>query len=222
MSSVAPNLMNDNDDLTDVIVDPNQLTAKIAAWKAAGFHVLSPAIKFTSFAVNFGANVGALVISTDPAMGECYYDKAAMKEDERAIARVGLDKFTQLAGISWLPSSRRTDPRTVMNLWEYHVDGAFVSYDGTPQIITGTSEVDLRDGGAQIGGWTPQGWKDLLAANVGKPKDQCTWNIGGWSEQRVMNARRFGLRLAETKAKNAAIRTLGLKGKYTLDELART
>ena len=72
MSSVAPNLMNDNDDLTDVIVDPNQLTAKIAAWKAAGFHVLSPAIKFTSFAVNFGANVGALVISTDPAMGECY------------------------------------------------------------------------------------------------------------------------------------------------------
>ncbi|HYE88567.1 MAG TPA: hypothetical protein VEA16_19530, partial [Vicinamibacterales bacterium] len=220
MASVAPKIMSDND-LNAVIVDPNQLTERIAEWKAQGFHVLSPAIKFTSFAPNFGANVAALIISTDPALGECYYDHGLMKQDERAIGRVGLDKIAQLAGVSWLPSSRRTDLRTIQRLWEYHVDGAYVSYDGTPQIISGTAEVDLRDGSDQIGAWTPEAWKELLQRNASLPDNQKVWNIGGWSEARVAQARRFGLRLCETKAKNAAIRTLGLKAKYTLAELEK-
>jgi hypothetical protein len=218
--TVTQPIMQDND-LNAVIVDPNDLTKRIAEWKAAGFHVLSPAIKFTSFAKHFGANVGAIVISTDPAAGECYLDKGLMKEDERAIGRIGLDRIAQLAGISWLPASRRTDSRTIQRLWEYVAFGAYVSYDGTPQIISDTAEVDLRDGSDQIGGWTPDGWKALVAKNATLPNDQRVWNIGGWSEARVSQARRFGLRLCETKAKSAAIRTIGLKAKYTVAELQR-
>lgn len=221
MASVAQNVMSDNDDLNEVITNPNELTGRIAQWRAKGFHVLSPAIKFTSFAEHFGASIAALIISTDESAGECYYDQAAMKQDERAISRVGLDKIAQLAGLSWLPSSRRTDPRTLQNLWEYHVDAAYVSYDGTPQMISGTSEVDLRDGSAQIGEWTPAKWRELLERNRTAAEKDRVWAINGWSEKRVMSARRFGLRMAESKAKNAAVRTLGLKGKYSLDELSR-
>ncbi|MGE3276762.1 MAG: hypothetical protein AB7O67_16745 [Vicinamibacterales bacterium] len=214
------------------IVNADALTAKIVEWKAAGYHVLSPAITIRAFAPSHGVNVSAVTISPDPAAGESYCDRGLMADDERALTRLGLQKIQQCAGISWIPNAcRRTDPRTIVHLWEYQACGAFIAYDGTPQILQGTAEVDLRDASAQIGGWTPDGWRELLAKNEGAKAEarhagqqrepKLTWHIGGWSEARVLQARRFGLRLAETKAMSAAIRSIGLKSKYQEKELAR-
>jgi len=206
--------------------DPAALTSHIAACRAQGFHVISPADQFSAFAPGFGAQVSELYLSPDAERREVYFDGALMEDGDRAIASLGLHRIAQLAGLSWLPSCRRTDPRTVQFLWEFHVDAAYIGADGTPQIINGTAEVDLRDGSAQIGGWTPRRWQTLARTNARKkgqfsgtsdPDAACS--IRGWTLDRVMRARPYGLRISETKSKAAAVRTLGVKPTYTVAEL---
>jgi hypothetical protein len=208
---------------SSIIQRADLLSTRILEWKAQGCHVLAPAVKIGGIARHFGVNVSAVFINPDPSAGECYCDKALMKEDERALSRIGLQKIAQCAGISWLPASGRTDDRRIQHLWEYRAIGAYVGLDGAPQLLQGTAEVDLRDGSAQIGGWTPERWRELLAANAEATRkgQKETWQIGGWSEARVLQARRFGLRLAETKAMLAAVRSLGLKAKYLKGELSK-
>jgi len=220
-----------------IMTDPAAVTAKIQEWQQRGYHVLSPATRVWGFAAGFGVNVSMVVIDStvhpDTGLGsETYFDRATMKAPkngddvlvndpsaERAIALVGLSRIAACAGVMWDPhATRRTDDRRIVNYWEFTAWGSVLTIDGTAMPISATKEVDLRDDSAQIGCWTPAKWDALLAANASKSSGK-VWSINGWSEKRVIGQRAHGARLAESKAKAAAIRSLGLKHKYTVEEL---
>lgn len=227
MSQAAHAYLVNAESIAGLVRDPQELTRRISEWRELRYHVIAPADQFASFAPGFAAHASVLFLSIDPASREVYFDSSFMEDTQRAVASKAIHHIARLAGVQWLPSCRRTDPRTIPNLWEFHVDGAYIIHDGTPQIVTGTSEVDLRDGSAQIGGWTPRKWQTLCRTNRKKrtrfggtdaPDQQ--WSIAGWTQDLVMKSRAYGLRISETKAKNAAIRTLGLKDKYSITDLA--
>ena len=179
--------------MDQIITDPSALAQKVLEWKQKGYHVLSPAIRVWAFAPNHGVNIS--LVTLNPDNEDCYRDPSLMKSDERAISKIGLLKIAQAAGVNWVPNlTVRMDDRRTQHFWEFRAVGVTIGYDGMPQVLQGTVEIDLRDGSAQI---------------------------NGWSEARVLQARRFGLRLSESKAMEAAIRQLGLKSKYTVKELAQ-
>jgi hypothetical protein len=221
-----------------VIAAPEALAAKLIEWQQKGYHVLSPAIQVWAFAPGYGVNVS--IVQLDPAVDDrglgrdTYFDRTTMKAPdgrdgdpdvmaptaERAIAAIGLRRIAQCAGVAWHPElTGRTDDRRIQHYWEFRAVGLVQTYDGTWLSLQATKEVDLRDGSAQIGGWTPERWAELMERNRTAKADERKWSINGWSEKRVLQARGAGLRNAESKAMNAAIRMIGLKHKYSVAEL---
>jgi hypothetical protein len=213
----------------NLILDADALYDKVKEWQSNGWHILTPATRVSRLAPQWGATVSlvlmdARVDETSGAGTDAYYDKATMKAHERGISRVGLMRIAGCAGISWDPvHSGRTDPRTILHYWEFRMVGVVMDFDGTPRTIYGTGEVDYRDGSAQIGGWTPELWRQLEAENAAKqkanPRADVSWSINGWSAKRVLNARAKGLQRCETNAMERAIRSLGLLHKYTVEQL---
>jgi hypothetical protein len=217
----AAEFKSNSNDLGQFITRPEDLASKILEWKSRGFHVLSPAIQVSSFAPGYAVNASLVVF--DPTVEDngrgldVYFDKNTMKVHERAPSKIGLGRLAAAAGVSWVgPQSGRRDPLTIQNLWIYQIVGVYLAFDGTPQTIQGEKEIDYRDGSAQIGGWTPADWRELLAKRVDKP------HINGWTEARVRSARMNGAERAETGAWERAMRAgFGIKHAYTVEELQR-
>jgi hypothetical protein len=208
------------------IVSAAELTAKIQQWKAAGWHVLTPAIRVTSFAVGYGVNASLVELDStidDRGRGlDVYFDKNTLKDDERGLSKIGLGKIASCAGVNWMPppNSGRRDGYIHQNLWVYQIMGTYLSFDGSPQTIHGEKEIDYRDGSAQIGGWTPRDWQAVLDRS--KTDKNVKFNINGWSESRVRTARMNGAERAETGAMERAIRMgFGIKHAYTIKELQK-
>lgn len=206
--------------LGELIVRAADLPTRIEQLQAR-YNVITPIVQISSLAADHAVNLCEVRIDAavdDKGVGGMVYrDKSFMKNDnQRALGKIALDMIAAAAGVSWLPHphSRRTDDGRTLNLWGFTVVGAYLAMDGMVQTLPpGSAEVDLRDGSPQIGGWTPEKWKAATAAGRN--------NVNGWSEARVLQARRFGQALAETKARLRAIRSLGLKQVYTVEELAR-
>lgn len=185
----------------------DDINTKLKEWRDR-FHVLSP---FTQMGGTFGPGIVVTVasVSLDPRVNEygqgidTYYSKAFMKAPDgihapsaqRAPNKVGLLRIAQCAGIRW-DASRclRTDSGREPLYWAFSAAGEYLTPDGIWLPLTGTSEVDLRDGSPQATAMTPK--------------------------QLVMQ-RQFGLALAESKAKNRAIRSLGLQSSYTVEDLLK-
>lgn len=208
------------------ITDPRTFAARLDQLTQA-YNVLSPPVQVLGgFAPGWTLTASLVKINTavnDDGQGpETYHDRVFMKSaDQRALNRVGLLKIATAAGIKWTPNTGRRDDGTERYLWQYFAEGLVDTPDGSYQIISGEVEIDLRDGSPQIGGWTPEAWAELMRANQKLPKDQRRFAINGWSDRRLQQARAVGLRLAESKAKNRAIRSLGLQQVYSVQELAK-
>ena len=211
------------DDELSIVSDARALTARLMLYRRLNCHVLALSGRSSALSKGWGVSFEDVYVNPDTAERECYHDAELMEPDQRAISGSSLARMAIAAGIVWLPKAQEIG--TVPNLWRYCAHGAVMGYDGSPQTITGTAEVDLRDGSAQIGGWTPSKWRGLAMRNSKllkrNPKAAIQQTIHGWTDQRVLLTRRHGLRVAETKAKNAAIRTFGLKSTYTVEELSR-
>lgn len=195
-------------------------------------NVISPFTRPSHLAPGFVVTVA--VVQIDPTVddrtgnGAEVYRASFMKADQRAFNRIALRRISAALGIDWLPfpHCRRVDDNSKTNYAEFTVEGVYRTFDGSVQKVRGTSACDFRDGSEQIGGWTPKLWADLVASNraaLGKKarKEDLDWNINGWSEQRVRQARAKVLERAETLAQNRAIRDIGIKHVYTLEELRR-
>lgn len=180
------------------------LTERIREWQTVA-HVLTPAIHVSALAPQHAVNVAVVKISAetdDRGIGDDTYGLPKqgkglpwLGQGERAIGKVGLLKIAAAAGISWDPDrSGRTDDRKERYYWEYQAVGTYIGFDGRPQTLIGTFELDLRDGSPALKGFSPA---------------------------QIDATRRSGLRICESKAMNAAIRTLGLKQKYTVQELQK-
>jgi hypothetical protein len=214
----------------NLILDPQQLFERMQEWMGLGYHVLTPATRVSHFAPNWGVSVSMVYLDphVDAENGrgtDTYFDASTMKKVkgvpvERGISRIGLQKISQCAGISWDPiHSGRTDTRKIMHLWEFRMIGVLFNFEGQPVTLHGTGEVDLRDESAQIGGWTPALWRQELDAAHAERRD--VKPIGGWSDRRVLSARAHGLPRCETQAMERAIRSIGIRHIYTVDELSK-
>lgn len=179
---------------TETITTPTQFEAAIAKW-TGNYNLLTPFTQITGLAPQHGIIASVVKINPDPSKGgagEVYNGLPFLNAGEVALAKIGLRKIAEGAGISI--TTVRTDPRTIANLWEFKAIASYRGIDGTVVTREATAEWDLRDGSPRLKGWT---------------------------KNQVEEGRKNGLRNAETRAINAAIREFGIKQKYTPAELAK-
>jgi hypothetical protein len=132
-------------------------------------------------------------------------DDGRKGEGLRALGRTALDQIAGAAGVSWDPrESRRIDDGSDARYCVYKATGSYRAFDGSPRTITNEKEIDLRDGGA-----------DLLDIVLDAE------NNGSNPERRIARARRDIQASCITKARNRALRDMGIRSSYTPEELAR-
>lgn len=164
----------------------------VRRWQEDHAHILSPAISFSGLPAQHELMASMVKLNPDPSAGDVYQDNLFIKGQDVAIAKIGLSKIAQCAGISI--DTERTDTRTVPHYWEVKATATWIGFDGTPQRCQATVEYDLRDGSPRLKGFT---------AN------------------QIEQARKHGMAGAETRAINRAIRQFGIRQKYTKQELEK-
>lgn len=187
-----------------LIMRPEELAAQMTAM-AAHYNVLSPAIAVAEMAPGYGANLA--VVQIDPAVTldadrksgvgpDCYWSRSLFRdENKRALNKQGLLKIAQAAGIQWdRRFCRRTDDGRERYLWRWEYAGWLRTHDGQLAPVQGSRELDLRDGSPEA---------------------------AGMSTNQLTKARASGNEACETKAMQRAIRTLGIRQVYTVDELRK-
>lgn len=110
-----------------------------------------------------------------------------------ALSRTALNRIANAAGVSWDPLlSGRLDDGSDPHYVHFRAVGTMRTFDGTEITLCNEKEMDLRDGSPQL---------------VGK------------SDKQVRELRLHILAHAESKAKNRAIRAIGLKPAYSRKDL---
>jgi hypothetical protein len=121
------------------------------------------------------------------------------------LGKAPLDRIAGAAGVDWDPVlTRRLDDGRDPHYCMFQAVGTVRSFDGTRRTITGTKEMDLRDGSPQC---------EALAA---RKRDG-----SGDASTQIREMRLHILGHAETKAKLRAIRSLGIQTSYQSEELER-
>ena len=187
---------------TGLIHSPEKLTEQLTRLQSH-YHVLSPAIAVADMAPGYGANLAlvkidpSVVMAGDNGVGpDCYFSKNTHKDaGKRSLNKQGIVKIGQASGVQWDPRlCRRTDDNSERNYWAWEYVGYVRTHDGQVLTIKGSRELDLRDGSGEAIGMPP----------------------GMLKQQRAM-----GNELCETKAMLRALRTLGIRAAYTVEELQK-
>jgi hypothetical protein len=189
-------LVTRQDSDAPIIRSSEQFVAELEKWHRAKYHVLSPFANFSALPPHWGILPTKVTIDPDPSPdgpGEVYQDGVFTRGADVAIAKIGLAKIARAAGMTI--KTERTDPRTVPNIWEVRATARFVGINGTPQELDATEEWDLRDGSERV-------------KQAASPKQ-------------IMQSRIKGLRNCESRACNAAVRSYGIKQKYSKEELRK-
>lgn len=193
----------------EVITDPRDYVERERSLRER-FHIIA-APPLGAFAPGF--TLQATVLQIDPAVDDkgngafTYFSKFFMKWDEqranmnlpwceRALGSHALKLVSQYAGIEWdLENTGRVDDCATPWLWQYRALGHILRPDGRwLSLPPGETEIDLRDGSPQT---------------------------RGMSAAQISSARSHGLKLAATKARQIAIRNIGVQQKYTVAELQK-
>lgn len=174
---------------------------------AATFNVVSPATVCGSLPA--GCEVAISTIQIEPVKdGEFSNGETYNLSGKIGLGKVALDRIAGAAGVSWDPTmSGRLDDGSDPHYCHYRAVGIVRLFDGQLRTLTGEVEIDARDGSPQID-------EIVTKAKNGKngPRDPSS---------QILELRKFILRHAESKAKNRAIRSLGVQTSYKRDELAK-
>lgn len=143
---------------------------------------------------------------------------------KRALLKHKLEEIATAAGVSWDPQcSVRTDPGNEPSRCSYKAVGHYRQPDGSIITIVGDKEVDLREGSPLVVGVRQQQLEK--AREIGKEKKWSEEFIQKYAKQRadnqIMQARLHVMSLAQSKARNRAIRSLGVKAAYDPAEFAK-
>ena len=178
----------------DVIRTPEEFRGALLRWQEQKLNVLTPFTNISGLAPHHGILSSSVLLNLDREAGEVYDGLPWQKKGEFSVAKKGLRKLAECAGIS--TQTFRTDPRTIRNYWEFKAIASYRGVDGSIVTREATKEWDLRDGSPVMKGWTPN---------------------------QIEEARKNGLRNCEARAINAAIRECGcgIAQKYTRDQLAK-
>jgi hypothetical protein len=177
----------------EVITSSEEFKSSMALWASRQYHILTPFTSISGLAPQHGIMTSLVKLDPNKEAGEVYDGLPFLKKDEVAIAKIGLRKLAECAGISYRTEIIKTGVRfhwIVKCIASYRgVDGSVIQRDAT-------KEWDLTDGSPQLKGWT---------------------------ENQVSEGRKHGLRNCEARAINAAIRECGcgIKQKYLRADLAK-
>ena len=138
--------------------------------------------------------------------------------DDVGLSRVALDKLAGALGISWdATQSRRLDDGSDSRYVHFKVVGLLRDLDGTIRQIQGEKEMDLREGSAQI---------DALRERFQRKLEK--WEAKGKKgyapkppDAQINEMRLHILSHAESKARLRAIRSCGVRSKYSRAELKK-
>lgn len=226
-----------------IIRTPDELAARVRAVQGL-CHLLSPMAAVSSIAPGYVVNVSVIPIDTsvdlETGLGvDVYFSPAIHKHRkgpngekiplEVSLNKVALRKINAGVGINCHPLNRRDDGKNP-NYWMIEANGDVTDFDGrNRRLPPGLVEVDLRDGSAQINGWTPEKWAENVKAAQAKAANAPSsekWKfrpdpINGFTEERVLQMRRFGIRLAASKAMNALVREIGIPQKFSVEDLRK-
>lgn len=137
------------------------------------------------------------------------------------IGKVALDRIARGAGVRWNPMlCGRIDDNSNSNFIEYQVAGSVLQLDGTEGTISAIKRIDLRaDKSTDVSTWGADSQE--IAKDAGNAKDGAGNPAPRDPWPQILQARQHILSNAETKAKNRAIRSLGVRASYTADEIRK-
>ena len=134
---------------------------------------------------------------------------------ERGIGKMALDRIAAAAGVRWNPHlCGRVDDGSNSNVIEYQAAGTVLQLDGTERMIHASKRIDLRaERGTAEETWGADSQEIArIAAKANPPREP-------WPQ--ILQQRQHILSLAESKAKNRAIRSLGVRTAYLPADLAK-
>jgi len=132
---------------------------------------------------------------------------------ERGLAKTALDRIAAAAGVHWNPHlCGRVDDSSSPYVVEYQAAGTYLQLDGTESMIHASKRIDLR---AERN--TPAETWGADAAEIARIAAR--ENREPWPQ--ILQQRQHILSLAESKAKNRAIRSLGVRTAYSPADLAK-
>jgi len=130
-----------------------------------------------------------------------------------ALAKTALDRIALNLGVSWDPRySRQLDDESEPHYCAFFAVGWLPDFDGkTLHCIDGVARLDLRDGSSLCRKLANEA--DKSAAKYNKQSDK--------GEARIREMRAKILEHTQSRAKNRAIRTCGIKSAYTIEDLQK-
>jgi hypothetical protein len=209
-------------------------------------HVLSPYASTSSIPVDIAIDPVVVIIDprVDPATGrgqDCYFSRSIHKSrkegqdsfipTEVSLNKIGLLKMLRAAGVN-IVESRRTDDGRDPHYCAWTTRGQIREIDGSwRDLPPGDAEMDLRDGSAAIGEWTPAKWvtseheaeaeRIRRKLNPGESWKVKPEPVGGFTMDRVLQQRRKIVALAQTFSLERLARNLGVQQIYSIADLAK-
>lgn len=181
--------------------NPAALTAHLTQL-SQNHHVVSPATTIDLLPPGCGVAVNYVLVDTDVKNGEVY-----KLSDKLGLSGTTLAKIAAAAGVDWDASqSGRLDNGSDPHYCHFRAVGHVRNFDGSVRTLTGEVEIDARDGSPQIDEIRQK------AAKRNPPAD---------GSAQILELRKFLLRHAESKAKNRAIASMGVKRSYNPAELTK-
>ncbi len=186
---------------TGKVFEPALATDALEHARKAGATVLTALVAFDHIPAHY-----AVVMRTVAFEADAGWDKKSngsyYQSDGGGLAlhKAPLRMLAAAAGAEI--STERMDGRQTPNVWEFRATVAVKTMDGALRRVQATKEIDLRDGSGTVEEWRRTAESQRKSAKV-----------------RIFKAREHGLRMAESKAVNAAIRSaLGLPVSMTIEQ----
>ncbi len=188
--------------------DPNRATEALQR-AAAHAHLVSPATDCGDIREGCSIVISAVLVDAEH---ETYSVAGKL-----GLSKVALDKIAAAAGISWDPREcGRQDDGKDPRYCHYKAVGRVRDFDGTVRLLSGEVEMDAREGSPLIDEIRTKAAKRRAEAERENKK-----YTGDGGDSQILELRKFLLRHAESKAKNRAIRELGIRTAYEPKELKK-
>lgn len=185
--------------------DPGAVTAHLTRL-AASHHIVSPATTVDALPPGCGVAVNYVLVDASTEKtgpGEVY----PLGGGKLGLSGTTLAKIGAAAGVDWdAIQSGRLDNGSDPHYVHFRAVGHVRNLDGSVRTLTGEVEIDARVGSPQID-------EIVIKAKARNPPND--------GASQILELRKFILRHAESKAKNRAIASMGLKRSYTATELAK-
>jgi hypothetical protein len=208
--------------------EPSEITERLETAMAQG-HLVSPFTQCPTLPE--GTEVAFSVVSVDSEVdnygnpirpGEIYKIAAG----QYGVSKTPLNKIKVARGVVWDPHiSRRLDNQSNPHYQRYYAFGYYQNFDGSYATIEGEKEIDLREGSALC--------KKIINSKISKalsklPKDAARERrvaaelaARAAADEDINEARINITSNCQTKAELRAIRSMGIKTSYTLEELQK-